>query len=177
VAETLAGVETVADLLAVCTGELTPGVAARSGPFPFERVDGAQLDTTNLTLLSRDLDGASPYFSPFVPIGVAEVSRVCTALEMEPVEVVRRWRALGFTVHSTGARHLRAPELQVLSRDLDGEAPWWSSTMAFSASHCLTVAARSALSLDEVCDLFLEMGYEIEDPRTALPVRRPGDAS
>ncbi|WP_375766414.1 hypothetical protein NR798_32625 [Archangium gephyra] len=115
---------------------------------------GIELGEIDLLLVSRDLDGQSPWLSGRVPMPhvLAAAERSKRSLD----EVASRLRTLApvFDLQlELGAETLaqvdwKPGDLQLLSRNLDGTAPWLSGRV--STPHMLAAAERLKRSVEEV---------------------------
>jgi hypothetical protein len=106
-----------------------------------------QFDADNVILLSRDLDGEAPWLEAGerVPLGFLAAGAARTGRSVP--EVAARLEALGFAVPDPGSlpEQLDDEDLALLSRDVDGQAPWLNPDEPVELGHLMAVfrAGRS----------------------------------
>jgi len=143
----------VAARLAVLGYELPPGLA------------GIRNDADDLTLVSRDLDGAQPWLDPASPVAPVHLLR-CAERTGRPVrEVAARLATLGFVVAGDLDRiaeaQLSGDDVVILSRDLDGSQPWLDATRPVLTIHLLRAGEATSLSVGQVGTRLVELGYQL----------------
>ncbi|RFA22121.1 wHTH domain-containing protein [Subtercola boreus] len=160
----------------------------------------AVITEDDLLMLTVDLDGLAPYLGPFRPASRQQVKRAAERLRLTEEQVQARlaeygvavtgkkWRdperaptkketlrILGFRTGSQRATISRS-QLRLMSRDGDALPPWLDPLKPIPAWLVATKALHG-LSIDTIMDAYRELGYIVEDPRTAPVTPRPGPAS
>ena len=160
------------------TGRSPVEVAARLAALGFTVPEPGglpdRLDADDLILLSRDLDGGAPWLDPGEPVPFSHFAEAASG-GRSPVEVAARLAALGFTVPEPGGLpdRLDADDLILLSRDLDGGAPWLDPGEPIPFSHFAKAASRGRSPV-EVAVRLAALGFTVPEPG-GLPDRLDAD--
>ncbi|MGW8995411.1 wHTH domain-containing protein [Streptomyces zhihengii] len=165
-------------LCTVVTGTEQHEVARRLRKWGYavaEPPAGAELptDTGDLRLLSRDLDGETPWLDPgeLVPYGhlLAAAVRAGTG----PREIARRLQLWGYTVPDPAELPdvpARTDDPVLLSRDLDGVGPWLDTGEPVSYRHVLLSAVKTRSAPHAVAMRLRQWGLTVSEPVNAPDV-------
>jgi hypothetical protein len=120
------------------------------------------LEPHDLVMASRDLDSSFPWLEPTEPVALLHVIRVAHRLGREASAVAARLAVLGYPL-SDGCEGIRteADDLIIVSRDLDGAAPWIEQAEAVSPIHLLRSAERTGRSVRDVAARLVSFGFTI----------------
>ncbi|ABW14693.1 peptidase C14 caspase catalytic subunit p20 [Parafrankia sp. EAN1pec] len=157
---------------AVRTGRSVGQVAARLAALGFTVADPAtlpdQLDRGDLILLSRGLDGRSPWLGSDRPVPVGHLAAAAVSTGRSVDQVATRLAALGFAVAdlATVPDQLDRDDLILLSGGLDGRSPWLDSDRPVSAGYLAVAAVRTGRSPRQVASWLAALGFAVADPAT-----------
>jgi len=118
------------------------------------------LEFSDLMMISRDLDGAFPWVDRSEPVPLMHLVRVAHRLGRDASEIAARLAALGYPL-SVGCEALRTEpdDLVLMSRDIDGAAPWLEPSEAVSPVHLLRCAKHSGRGVAEVAARLQSFGF------------------
>ncbi|MFT7839281.1 hypothetical protein Q5530_24315 [Saccharothrix sp. BKS2] len=103
----------------------TDAVRERLARYGFVMLDGPiPRDHVDLVLLSWNLNAVSPWLHPDVPVPPGRLVQAASQLDISLEEVVGRLADQGFACRAPGVRRPTKDDELLLSRDLDGSAPW-----------------------------------------------------
>ncbi|RFA15870.1 hypothetical protein B7R22_05565 [Subtercola boreus] len=163
---------------------------------PDLELDGKDVTDGDLVLLSCDQDSRSPFYDRSQPMPGERMAEAAERLGLSEETLASRLASFGVSVVTTPRRPpsvgltkkkvlkllgmstkqraaVTAHDLARISRDGDGEAPWLDPRKTVPA----WVVAGSALrdgSVGVVVSELRELGYTVEDPRTAPLTAVPG---
>jgi hypothetical protein len=141
-------------------------VAARLAALGYPLTPGCEAlhtEADDLVLISRDLDGASPWLDPSETVSAVHLVRAAEKSGRAPASVVARLALFGFrsvTADLTGVT-LTADDLTMLSRDLDASYPWLDPERPVSTLHLLRAAESTSRPVAEVASRLASLGYEV----------------
>lgn len=146
------------------------------GPFP----DRHSLTPTDVTLLSRDLDGEDPWLDPSEPIPLGHVIAAHRATGIPGSEIVRRLKEYSFRTRYLieDMPHFTYQDEFLVSIDVDGEAPWLDHKDTVDLRHVFLAASVSRRNLSDVVDRLTELRFtvaKIERPPNWFGDIRPGE--
>ncbi|UWZ37150.1 hypothetical protein Drose_02220 [Dactylosporangium roseum] len=127
----------------------------------------------DLVLISRDLDGASPWLDPSEEVAPVHVLRAAERVARPVQEVAARLRSFGFTLggdlDAIEVVKLEPEDLQLASRDLDGSQPWLDSSRPVPLIHLLRAAESTGREVGDVAARLAACGYRVDvDPDAIL---------
>jgi hypothetical protein len=143
-------------------------VAARLAALGYQlppKLEGIHNEADDLILVSRDVDGAQPWLDPADPVPPVHLMRCADRTGRGVREVGARLASFGFTLGGDADRiadaQLSNEDLVILSRDLDGSQPWLDATRPVLTIHLLRAAEATTLSLAQVGNRLIELGYRL----------------
>ena len=126
------------------------------------------VDPTDLVLISRDLDSASPWLNPKEPVPPVHLVRAAEKTGRGVRDVAARLTGLGYTLaggHDTVVaitlEHPDHDDLLLASRDLDGVPPWLDADDPVPLAHLIKAADETRRSLGDVAIRLAALGYTI----------------
>ncbi|MFI8520681.1 caspase family protein [Streptomyces sp. NPDC085481] len=131
------------------------------------------LEPGDLRLLSSSLTEDGIWLTPGVPVHPARIIQAANVLKLSRDHVRSRMAAFG---HQVPARPLPAPQpgdLDLLSRDLDGQAPWLDPEAPVDGLHIALAAHLKGRSVGEVAARLKAYGFAT--PATPMPEVGPDD--
>ncbi|MER7802160.1 caspase family protein [Streptomyces parvulus] len=145
-------------LLAAEITTLSPReVAARLKRSGFAVGPVTEAEPMDIRIMSRDLDGRLPWLGYAAPVHLDHISAAAEATGRSEVEIAQRIRRLGFAV--LPVNDTEPAILRILSRDLDGQAPWLEPWLSPHPSHISSAAEVTGWTEHEVIQRLQEMGY------------------
>ncbi len=119
----------------------------------------------DITLLSRDLTGRSPWLDEGRPVGLGHVLGAAAVLGRSPAEVAERLRGLGLAVVDAGwsTDPEVADDALLLSDRLDGRSPWLDVGHVVGAARVVAAAAVLGRSAAEVAERLRGLGLAVVD--------------
>jgi hypothetical protein len=153
--------EETAARLALLGHQLAPG-------WPAVRVE-----SDDLTLMSRDLDGTGPWLDIDEEISPIHLLRAADRAGRPVAEVAERLRSFGYAVGTDVSIietvKLEPEDLVMASRDLDGSQPWLDAAHPVPLIHLLRAAETTGRDVRDVLARLATCGYRVEiDPDTIL---------
>ncbi|MGW9499258.1 wHTH domain-containing protein [Streptomyces prasinus] len=126
----------------------------------------APVDVYDPVLISRHLDGRSPRLDPAEPVPLHHLLRGAAVTALAPEEIATRLAGLGYRVPEAGRLStIEAEDITLVSRNLDGTAPWAESGSAPRLrSHILRAAVELKRSPAELATRYTALGYRAPDP-------------
>jgi hypothetical protein len=119
-------------------------------------------------LLSVDLDGTPPWLTPGEPVRSHHVARYTRVVNATADEAVARLTAYGFEVDAAAAETTSTDDLILLSRALDGAAPWLRPDVRVPLMHLVEAAAKLSTTIAQVTDRLRVLGVAIPDPAVTI---------
>jgi hypothetical protein len=154
----------VAHRLGRDVSEIAARLAALGYPLP-PGCEAIHTEADDLVLVSRDLDGASPWLERAEAVTPVHLLRCAERTGRTVTEVAGRLVSFGFTVGVDAAvlsgAQLTPDDLVIASRDVDGSAPWLDSTRPVATIHLLRAAEASSLPVPQVATRLTELGYRV----------------
>ncbi|WFE33087.1 caspase family protein [Micromonospora sp. WMMD975] len=151
--------------------ELAPAqVAARLAEYGYPIPAVSLPDTVTFTdvgLLSRDLDGDSPWLDGTSVVPPGHVLLGARRTGLTHAQVHERLRRFGFTSRSGLPDDVTSADLIILSQQLDGEHPWLDVERQVEVGHLVGAAHRTGLTPARVAERLREFGHAT--PEHALP--------
>ena len=119
-----------------------------------------ELEPHDLVMTSRDLDSSFPWLAPLEPVPLLHLIRVAHRLGRDASEVAARLAVLGYRL-APGCEGIRTDvdDLVIVSRDLDGAAPWLGPADAVSPIHLLRSAERTGRGVREIAARLASFGF------------------
>jgi hypothetical protein len=122
-------------------------------------------------LISRDLDGSTPWLNPNRPVSTGHLIAAASQLGRGPREMAERLTELGYTLTTDPAtlpdQPLAREDATLISRDLDGSAPWLDPTEPIPPGHLVSAANRLSRGPRAIAERLTELGYTLTtDPGT-----------
>ncbi len=115
-------------------------------------------------LLSRGLDGESPWLEPGQRVPLAHVLAAAAMTGTPAAQIRDRLGALGFPWLTDAVPdplpHPRKADLVLLSRDLHGEYPWLDPGEEVPLAHVLAAAARTDTPAAQVLERLVDLGFQ-----------------
>ncbi|MFB7949950.1 SAV_2336 N-terminal domain-related protein, partial [Kitasatospora phosalacinea] len=156
---------------AIVTERPARAVAERLRALGYRVPDPADLpdlrpEEHDLELIGRSTDEVGPWDDPVEPVEVAYVLETSLATGRPAADVARRLAELGYQVPARAQWPDPLTEdgdRTLLSRRLDGEAPWLDAAEPVPLGHLLAAAATSALPPATVAAHLAELGYQVPD--------------
>ncbi|MFI0899584.1 caspase family protein [Streptomyces sp. NPDC020983] len=121
----------------------------------------------DLLLLSARADGALPWLDPDAEVPLGHVLVIAARQETTPQRVAGRLTDFGFRVPDGAAEHpawqtvLGNEDRILLSRDMDGVAPWLATRTEVTAEQLLAAAAAAGSTLRQACERALLLGWGV----------------
>ncbi|MFD7468607.1 caspase, EACC1-associated type [Streptomyces tendae] len=119
----------------------------------------AKAEPTDIRIMSRDLDGQAPWLGYEEPVHLGHVSAAAQVTGRSDDEIAQRLRQLGFAV--LPAADAEPALLRIMSRDLDGQAPWLEPWLSPHPSHISSAAEETGWTEYEIIQRLQQMGYSI----------------
>jgi hypothetical protein len=162
---------------AAALGSSVTEVAARLTELGYqcpERLVSQPADA-DVKLLSVNSDGDAPWLSVGAPVRADHVVRCLRATDLMADEIASRLDAYGFRVDlGDGAVGLSGVQAGLLSRDLDGMAPWLDASEPVPLMHLVEASLKFSMTVTEVADQLRALGINSPDPaetiRKAIPL-------
>ncbi len=124
-----------------------------------DRVDAAELSLAATTRMDRPDDLTQRWLRQDDPHWLSHVLKVAVRTGRPPAEVMARLRALGFLIPGAALpATVSAEDVRLVSRSLDGDAPWLDPTAPVSVAHVLRAAHTTGASVREVLARLEELG-------------------
>ena len=158
------------------TGRSVPEVAARLAAYGFGVPDPAslpeRLDDIDITLVSRNLDGKAPWLDAGERIPLGHLAAAAAETGRSVPEIAARLAAYGFGVPDPALLPERVDrdDVMLVSRNLDGKAPWVDAGERVSLGRLAAAAAETGWSVPEVAARLAAYGFGVPDP-ALLPER------
>ncbi|MEU7912168.1 wHTH domain-containing protein, partial [Microbispora bryophytorum] len=152
---------------AVATGRSPAVVVARLRALGFSVPDPAGLlspvDFTDLTVISRDLDGVSPWLAVDEPVPLGHVVAAAMVMRQSPAVVVARLRALGLSAPDPGGLpgDLDPTDRTIVSVELNDGRPWLATQEPVSPVHVIAAASETRRSPAEVAMRLVALGFTL----------------
>jgi hypothetical protein len=144
----------------------------------FGELTTEQLSRDDLVLMSRDLDGADPWWPVEERMFLPHLLHAARRTHRPVTEIAQRLRQLGYAVDADldgiDPTAITSADLIVASKDLDGTRPWLDPANPISMSHIVAAANKLHRSLGDVSGRLRSMGYPVPDFDVRLPRPRPG---
>ncbi|MFI2423825.1 hypothetical protein ACH5A7_06925, partial [Streptomyces sp. NPDC018955] len=121
----------------------------------------------DLRILSHDLDGQAPWLNPDSTVSIVHLIRAADAVGHSLDEIATRLKELGFNTPAPPLPHPQEDDLRILSRDLDGQAPWLDPDKPAHPAHILRAADRTASTIDHIKARLTALGHHV--PATRVP--------
>ncbi|MEV4325134.1 hypothetical protein AB0J37_23085, partial [Microbispora rosea] len=152
---------------AVETRRSPAAVAARLKAFGFSVPNPTRLpenlDINDLTVVARNLDGASPWLATDEPVPLGHVIGAAVETGQSPAAVTALLKALGFSVpdHSLLPHDLDSTDRTIVSTELTRGSPWLSTDRPVSPGHVIAAAAETRQSPAEVAMRLVALGFAL----------------
>ncbi len=132
------------------------------------------LDPDDATLISVDLDGASPWLDPSQPVPAMHLLRAARVTGRDVHDVAARLTVFGYAV-TTDFGQLKANELTrddliITSVDLDGSNPWLQLSEKVLLPHLLKASRRVRQPARDIAARLEQLGYTVDVDLTAISV-------
>ncbi|MFD5782762.1 caspase family protein [Streptomyces sp. NPDC126933] len=123
--------------------------------------DDARPDDAHI--LSRDLDGRSPWLTMDKAVSLGHVIGAASTVGGSPANVAERLTELGYRLSSDAVlhHHAEADDALLLSRDLDRASPWLVIDEPVKLGHVVGTAAFTERSPADVARRLVELGYQL----------------
>jgi hypothetical protein len=139
-----------------------------------------QLTRDDLIIMSRDLDGADPWWPPDERIFLPHLLHAARRTHRAAAEIAARLRTLGFAVDADldaiDVSSISSADLLVASKDLDAARPWLDPQYPVSMSHLVAASNKLHRPLGDIATRLRSMGYPVPDFDVRLPRTHPGGA-
>ncbi len=146
----------------------------------FGELTTVQLTRDDLVIMSRDLDGADPWWPVEERILLPHLLHAARRTHRPPRDIADRLRQLGYAVEAdldgVDATTIGSVDLILASKDLDGTRPWLDPRYPVAMSHVMAAANRVHRPLADVAARLRALGYPVPDFDVRLPRPRPGGA-
>ncbi|CAL9454191.1 caspase family protein [Streptomyces sp. Tu 3180] len=119
------------------------------------------------------LDWGGSVFTHQSAVSIGLISQAVDRTGRSAEEVATRLRELGFSTPPAPLPRLSHDDLRIISRDLDGEAPWIDPARTVSIAHIAQAALTTGCDAEEVTARLRELGHRV--PATPLPHLDPDD--
>lgn len=117
-------------------------------------------DGDDLVITSLDLNSRRPWLEPYGKVPVGHVLAAALRTGRQAADVAGRLEALAFDVpRVTWPVQVDSDDILVLSRGLDGRAPWWDEPVP--ARHLLVGAVRAGRGPSELAGRLQELGVSV----------------
>jgi hypothetical protein len=141
-------------------------VAARLHVLGYPLTPGCEAlhtETDDLVLISRDLDGASPWLDPAETVAAVHLVRAAEKAGRPASSVVSRLAQFGFrcVAADLDGASLSPDDLVMLSRDLDGSYPWLDPDRPVTTLHLLRAAESTNRPVAEVAARLIALGHQV----------------
>ncbi len=166
---------------AEATDQTVAAVAQRLTELGYRTVDPNSVlvdrfEPEDLTLISVDLDGEDPMLSPIEPVSAVHVILAARQLGRDVHQVIARLTVLGYSVNTVAGQvpveQIEQDDLVLLSRDIDGTAPWISPDVPVRLPHLLAVARRTHSTIGDVAARLGMLGYQIDCDLTLVTINK-----
>ena len=123
----------------------------------------------DLMVASRDLDGAGPWLDLLEPVSLVHLIRAAHKVNLSAAETAERLALLGHQL-APGWQAVRTEpdDLTLVSRDLDGTAPWLDPAEEVSPIHLLRAAERAGRPVAEVVQRLRSFGFTVGGDPAAI---------
>ncbi|MEV8438459.1 hypothetical protein AB0425_13865 [Actinosynnema sp. NPDC051121] len=129
-----------------------------------------QMSMDDVRLLSAGLNGSDPWLEFDKVVLPGHVFFASTMLRWTIPEVVDRLERFGYRVAPTGPSITASVEdLRLMSRDLDGRAPWLRADVPVTAKHLLSAAVRLRKPVRDVAERLLAFDFRLPEGLTVGP--------
>lgn len=146
----------------------------------FGELTTEQLTRDDLIIISRDLDGADPWWPTDERIFLPHLLHAARRTHRQPQDIAARLRLLGYAVDvdldAVDPAGIGSVDLIVASKDLDGTRPWLDPQHPVSMAHLVAAANKLHRPLADITARLRSMGYPVPDFDVRLPRPRPGGA-
>ncbi len=137
-----------------------------------------EIETDDLLITSRDLDGSQPWLDLDEPVPLPHLLQAARRVRKPVREVAARLERLGYSVEAdlalVAVDGVKPSDLILASNDLDGSRPWLDAGQPVPLGHLVNAAQKVRKPLDEVADRLRMLGYSVPDLDARLPRMRPG---
>ncbi|MFG2353596.1 caspase family protein [Streptomyces sp. NPDC048521] len=148
----------------VAQGLAELGVCVLGDPVLPER-----FDPSDLVYLSKSLDGQSPWLDWGAPVSLGHIMCSADRTRRRPAEVAAFLAACGLRVPETDLpERVDRSDLDLLSRDGDGDAPWLDFQAPVSSAHVLELAVKLGRRPRDVAARCAELGIFCSDRAVTL---------
>ncbi|MGC4925326.1 caspase, EACC1-associated type [Streptomyces sp. DT117] len=138
---------------------------------PETTVPSAEPD--DLRILSRDLDGSSPWLQPAAPVSPAHITTAAAITGRSPDDVTTRLGELGFFVDTPPLEHLSDQDLHIIGADRGTVAGRLAADRVVPPAHIIEVSGSTGLSVEQIARRLASLGYKV--PTHPLPSQNPED--
>jgi hypothetical protein len=126
----------------------------------FDRSIESTMDDTRL--LSTNLDGSTPWLEEDKIVPPGHVLFAANALRWTVEAVVDRLSQFGYQCATTSSAITASVEdLRLMSRDIDGRAPWLSADEPVTAGHLLRASMELKKPVRNVAERLLQLGFQL----------------
>ncbi|MFE9599893.1 hypothetical protein, partial [Streptomyces hokutonensis] len=146
---------------AASTGLSAEEVTERLRQLGFEISESPETNPTDLRIISRDLDGTAPWLDPQQPVPTTHVLRAAASTGLSAEEVTERLRQLGFEISESP--EVNSTDLQIISHDLDGAAPWLSQDEPVYPDYILRAARFTGRTPYEIAARLTALNYKLPE--------------
>ncbi|MFV5996341.1 caspase, EACC1-associated type [Streptomyces sp. NPDC056231] len=143
------------------TGWSVEEVAERLRQLGFVVPSVLEADPMDPRIMSQDLDEEAPWLDPQEPVHPGHVLAAAEVTGWSVEEVAERLRQLGFVVPSV--LEADPTDLRIMSRDLDGQAPWLSPVEPVYPDHILRAARITGRTLCDIATQLTTLGYKLPE--------------
>jgi hypothetical protein len=127
---------------------------------------GVHTAPDDLVLVSRDLDGASPWLDPAETVSAIHLLQAAQKAERTPREVADRLATFGFRLvvdpDTLAGVTLTPDDLTIVSRDLDGSYPWLDPVAPVTTLHLLRAAEASGRPVADIARRLVVLGHRVD---------------
>ncbi|MGC4914399.1 hypothetical protein, partial [Streptomyces albogriseolus] len=127
------------------------------------------LEEGDLRLISRDLDGHSPWLDPNRAVSLGHIVQAATAVGRAPEEVATRLTALGYRTPASPLPSLEEGDLRLISQNLIEGAPWLDPGRPVHPAHIIHAASRTGSTIDHTTTRLSALSYRVPAIRGSFP--------
>jgi hypothetical protein len=146
---------------AEATGWSVDDIAGRLRQLGFAVIPASEADPMDLRIMSRDLDGESPWLEIWRRVHPGHIFAAAEVTGWPVTKVAERLRRWGFVVPSVS--EAEPMDLRITSHDLDGQVPWLSPDEPVYPDHILRAARFVGQTPYNIATRLTELGYRLPE--------------
>jgi len=125
-----------------------------------ELLEAGLADSSDIALISHDLDGKAPMLPGAVPVPPGHLLAAASRFGKPVGEIATKLTSLGYDVPEAVSDG-ECPDLRILDRDRDAEPPWWRTDQLIPSRHVVLAAEQVELPTGEVARILASLGLQL----------------